>query len=729
MASEQHINLLRQGFEVWNLWRQENPQVIPELKGADLAKLNLFKVDLSKTDLSEVNFSGTSLYRANLSGANLYKANLNTTIIQETNLSGASLIEANLENNTFPQTNFHRANFYRANLAGTKFYQSTDISETNFSFANLSRADFGKLDLSNLNFNGANLSYANLSQAKLHGTKLFGTDLSQVNLQYTDEKWYLVWDIVNNGAVGRNLQGVDLSMTDLEGANLFAADLSNVNLTGTKLNRANLANSNLVNANLTQADLRMANLSMANLRKANLWGADLRNADLSSANLSEVSLKYVKLHHARIQEAIISEKWYLVWDVLNNGAEGRDLSGVDLSEADLSAANFKNANLSGSNLSNSILNDSNFSWADFSGANLARANFAGANCDWADFSRANLARANFAGANCNWADFSEAKLRGVLINCYGASFSQTNIFSDSLNEFNKQQVKNFIKANISQEYRLDYSCGPIENKKEFFDNLLGWKNQESFNKSIQKLLSSSKNGFIPGILLYTDEDEKLSVYVREHFDALDRLTGDWCTIYLLENPSPKWRKANQNWKKMIENSSPLKWFRSKPYDKSEAYDIARELGVDVASLPCLILISPANLSEKLILPIIEISTEYFRQLFSTIEKLVKSIVSEKLREKEANFQVFDHLELNFRKIENFNEEYHRKQKGSNSQTSVYIIKDQSRSFTVETNGGNFNPIGSPIMSDGFTASGTIAESINVNQNIPKVADMENQQDQ
>lgn len=761
MVSEQHITLLQQGFKVWNQWRQRNPQSIPDLKGADLRGLKLFKADLSGADISEADFSGASLYQANLSGANLDRANLSTAILQEADLSGASLIEANLQDKKFPQINLSRANLSRANLSRTKFYTSTKLNKTNFSLSNLSGADLSGLDLRGNNFTGANLCRANFKATNLSGVNLCKADLIQANLEYTNlreaqiqeatinEKWYLVWDIVNNGARGRDLQGLDLSMTDLEGANLCEADLSNANLTGTKLSRANLAKSNLIKANLIKTDLNMANLRMANLREANLCEANLREADIREANFREANLKYAKLHRTQIQKAIIDEKWYLVWDIINKGAEGRELSEADLSEADLSEANFKNGNLSGINLSRSILNGSDLSWTDLSGANFRKANLAGANFDWANFSEADLSEvAGFDSITCSGANFS------------GTSFCQTTIYSSSLRTF-QQQGANFDEADLSKAniHVAAESVAPVRNRKEFFENLISWKNKEGFNESIKKSLSLSEKSFIPGVLLYTDEDEKLSLYIREHFDALDKLTGDWCTLYLLENPSPKWRKANHNWKKIIESRLNANWFRSKPYDKSEAYDIARQLNVESSNLPCLVLISPTNLSEKLVLQIKEVSPDYFRKLFSTLEKLVKSISSENSKQREPGSQAFDYIKINFNEIVSFLEK-HASKKEDNASTK-YILKgdnifvsiepvnigninynekiegnyvqgnytDQSRRLTVGDVGGDFKPIGSALMADDFGASGTVAESISFDQSLPKVAELQNRQEE
>ena len=86
MADQEQLNLLRQSVEVWNQWREENPDIMPDLFGANLNNSNIAKVNFSRTYLVEA-----SLKVANLSGANLSIATL-----VGTNLSGATLVDCSI---------------------------------------------------------------------------------------------------------------------------------------------------------------------------------------------------------------------------------------------------------------------------------------------------------------------------------------------------------------------------------------------------------------------------------------------------------------------------------------------------------------------------------------------------------------------------------------------------------------------------------------------------------
>jgi hypothetical protein len=83
MANDEHVAMLKKGVDAsaWNEWREANPDIRPDLSGADLRDANL-----SEAYLSLANLSGADLIEADLSGADLQAA-----ILIGTNFSGADL--------------------------------------------------------------------------------------------------------------------------------------------------------------------------------------------------------------------------------------------------------------------------------------------------------------------------------------------------------------------------------------------------------------------------------------------------------------------------------------------------------------------------------------------------------------------------------------------------------------------------------------------------------------
>ena len=71
MANEEHVEILRQGLHVWNKWRDVNPDIHPDLSGADLIEVNFNAAKLAMADARGVYLGDANLNRANLTGANL----------------------------------------------------------------------------------------------------------------------------------------------------------------------------------------------------------------------------------------------------------------------------------------------------------------------------------------------------------------------------------------------------------------------------------------------------------------------------------------------------------------------------------------------------------------------------------------------------------------------------------------------------------------------------------
>ena len=118
MANMTHYEIIRNGVATWNRWRKGNPDVRPDLSGANLCEL-----DLAEADLTEAN-----LYRARLHGSSLLWADLTWTNLTQTDLCGADLQWANLRGANFSGTQLQGTNFAQAPLACTNF-ANVDLSE------------------------------------------------------------------------------------------------------------------------------------------------------------------------------------------------------------------------------------------------------------------------------------------------------------------------------------------------------------------------------------------------------------------------------------------------------------------------------------------------------------------------------------------------------------------------------------------------------------------------
>jgi uncharacterized protein YjbI with pentapeptide repeats len=155
MANPEHLEILKQGVEVWNQWRIKNLDLNPDLSDANFDGLSLGDVNFISANLSGASFSNAYLLGASFSYADL----------DEAEFSGAHLAGADLSD---------------ANLLGATFVD-TDLSDTDLTGANLIGADLSGARLYRANLHGANLFGAIVKGASLSHTKLSGTHTAEAD--------------------------------------------------------------------------------------------------------------------------------------------------------------------------------------------------------------------------------------------------------------------------------------------------------------------------------------------------------------------------------------------------------------------------------------------------------------------------------------------------------------------------------------------------------------------
>ncbi len=123
MWEEKHLQLLRQGPQVWNKWRQSNADIAPELTGIALA---LNERRWGPEQGGPINFKQAKLGSVNFSYAALPGANFEFAILDRCDLTGARLVGArfrgaSLRNVHFAAADLQHADFTDADLRGADF--------------------------------------------------------------------------------------------------------------------------------------------------------------------------------------------------------------------------------------------------------------------------------------------------------------------------------------------------------------------------------------------------------------------------------------------------------------------------------------------------------------------------------------------------------------------------------------------------------------------------------
>jgi len=97
MTDSEHLKLLKQGVILWNQWRMEHADILPDLHDLSLAALDLRGVNLSGANLSGANLSKANLVEANFAEADLRGADLRGADLSRSNLSGVNFSKSTID--------------------------------------------------------------------------------------------------------------------------------------------------------------------------------------------------------------------------------------------------------------------------------------------------------------------------------------------------------------------------------------------------------------------------------------------------------------------------------------------------------------------------------------------------------------------------------------------------------------------------------------------------------
>jgi uncharacterized protein YjbI with pentapeptide repeats len=194
MANQEYLDILKQGMEIWNQWRDVHQEIRP-----DLRKANLKGADLRGANLSDANLKGADLSDADLRGAHLSDAYLNDSHLWDADLSDADLRGAHLNDADLWGAHLSNADLKGADLNNANFRDS-DLRDSDLSEAILRGADLRGADLSEADLRGADLSEATLMR-----TILVKTNLEHANLTGCSIYGISVWDVQLSNATQSNL--------------------------------------------------------------------------------------------------------------------------------------------------------------------------------------------------------------------------------------------------------------------------------------------------------------------------------------------------------------------------------------------------------------------------------------------------------------------------------------------------------------------------------------------
>jgi uncharacterized protein YjbI with pentapeptide repeats len=397
--SENFAELLSQGAQAWNQWRQENPTLIPLIPQLDMTTASFSEFDFSnvqfpgaritRSTFDEVNFSGARFLDSVIIGSSFTDTTLtraifeNTQIIDSdfsgTNLSGSNWQDVELVGSSFLATELTGSRFTRVNMVSISF-EKAHLEDSVFDHAKMTDVSFRSSDMQKAKFTAAELDKnVHFQEANLREIEFHDSDLPNVDFSYLKMRNAI---FINTNLVNNKFHDADLASAVFEGVNLENANAKRAQLKNVRFDR-----SALDSANFSQADLRFARIKGSSLVNATFFSADLSKAMFSANKMQHCSITRAILQDADFRGSDLGEANLALSFMQRVNLAGCQLVKAILMGVDLGFSSLINCNLQNADLSQASLNNADLTESDLTGANLCRATLIDTTVEKATFSR------------------------------------------------------------------------------------------------------------------------------------------------------------------------------------------------------------------------------------------------------------------------------------------------------------------------------------------------------
>lgn len=166
MANDEHLAILMDALDknditIWNKWRDDNPNITPDLReadlnGKDLGGANLTSSLLENVEMNQANLQSANLSRVNLINAKATKANFREVKFTDSWLGAIDLTSADLTRTDFTDAYLVEANLTRANLRESLLIRTnmerSILDYADFTHAQISDCEIGHVSILNTIF-------------------------------------------------------------------------------------------------------------------------------------------------------------------------------------------------------------------------------------------------------------------------------------------------------------------------------------------------------------------------------------------------------------------------------------------------------------------------------------------------------------------------------------------------------------------------------------------------
>ena len=178
MVNSKHVKNLKKGVEKWNKWREENPQISPNLRG-----LNFVKEFPNENEIYNLpNFEGCNFSNVDLHGVSLRNGYYINCSFDGSTIQYADLVDAYFSSCSFKKTKM------RVTKIGSATFYNCKFEDADLSYCSAEETSFSNSKLINTKLENIRFVSNDFSDANLVGCSIYGISSWDLNLNNSVQK-------------------------------------------------------------------------------------------------------------------------------------------------------------------------------------------------------------------------------------------------------------------------------------------------------------------------------------------------------------------------------------------------------------------------------------------------------------------------------------------------------------------------------------------------------------
>lgn len=286
MQKDKLLEIINQGYQEWNKFRQSDLTYQVDLSGINLSCKDLRNYDFSYCILTKTNIQKSHLGNANFKKTIAIEANFRNSYFNKSLFQNSDLRDSIFKGTIIKHSNFSDCLFNRADFSGSKitktFFNKANIRESTFCSTKLNDVTLVKAHFERSLFRDSKILNSELVLVKLNDSQILFTEITNCNLK-------------NSMLYNSIFDTCTIQKTDLTRTLFTSGKLINSDVTETQIRSVDFRNTQLTSNTFNRCDLSNSKIFGVSAWKLNLIDTIQEDLQISDSNEPKITIDNIEV--------------------------------------------------------------------------------------------------------------------------------------------------------------------------------------------------------------------------------------------------------------------------------------------------------------------------------------------------------------------------------------------------------------------------------------------------